>query len=252
MPMVIAMREGEDFEVMKLLRGKSKVLSREMLTGIDVAEKLAELRTIIESLQDMMAPASTATTADVLRALHSSKLLELDPRILSYLKLKPNEEAAKDAKSEAAEEEAEEDTDELTKEVASMDAFLKCRASEFWGYYQYVNEESPFSTQQGIKGTEFERVLVILDDDEGTHTQFSYDKYLGIKALSDRDQANIAEGKETAVERTRRLFYVCCTRALKDLVVVLFTEDVQLAQRQVAALDLFPAESIHLENELGL
>ena len=250
MPLAIAMQESEDFEVMKLLRGKSNVLSKEKLLGIDVAKKLAEVRTIIESLRDMMAPASMATTADVFRALHSSKLLELDPRILSYLKLKPNEVAAKDPKGETVEEE--EDTDELTKEVASMDAFLKCRASEFWGYFQYVNEESPFSTQQGIKGTEFERVLVILDDDEGTHTQFSYDKYLGIKALSDRDQTNIADGKETAVERTRRLFYVCCTRALKDLVVVLFTEDVQLAQRQVAALNLFPAESIHQENELGL
>jgi ATP-dependent exoDNAse (exonuclease V) beta subunit len=70
--------------------------------------------------------------------------------------------------------------------------------------------------------------------------------------LSDRDHANIADGRETAVERTRRLFYVCCTRAFEDLVVVLFTEDVPLAQRQVAALSLFPAESIHLDDELGL
>jgi DNA helicase-2/ATP-dependent DNA helicase PcrA len=79
--------------------------------------------------------------------------------------------------------------------------------------------------------------------------QFSYDKYLGIKALSDRDAANLREGKETAVERTRRLFYVCCTRAMKDLVVVLFTNDVAGAQRQMAALGLFPVASIHTENE---
>ena len=55
-------------------------------------------------------------------------------------------------------------------------------------------------------------VLVVLDD-EGTHVKFSYEKYLGIKPLSDRDQANLQEGKETSVKRTRRLFYVCCTRA---------------------------------------
>jgi DNA helicase-2/ATP-dependent DNA helicase PcrA len=129
-----------------------------------------------------------------------------------------------------------------------MDAFLACPAPQFWGYYNYVNEESPFSTQQGIKGAEFDRVLVVLDDDEGTHVQFSYDKYLGIKPLSDRDEANRREGKETAVERTRRLFYVCCTRALKDLVVVLFTADVAAAQRQITALGLFPADAIHLED----
>ncbi|MET4632081.1 superfamily I DNA/RNA helicase, partial [Bradyrhizobium sp. I1.8.5] len=114
----------------------------------------------------------------------------------------------------------------------------------------YVNKESPFSTQQGIKGAEFDRVLVVLDDDEGTHVQFSYDKYLGIKPLSDREEANRREGKETTVDRTRRLFYVCCTRALKDLVVVLFTADVAAARRQIAALGLFPPDAIHLEDEI--
>ena len=101
------------------------------------------------------------------------------------------------------------------------------------------------------EGAEFERVLVVLDDDEGTHVQFSYDKYLGIKALSDRDEANRREGKETAVERTRRLFYVCCTRAMKDLIVVLFTGDIAVAKRQIALLGLFPEESIHSESEIA-
>jgi DNA helicase-2/ATP-dependent DNA helicase PcrA len=73
---------------------------------------------------------------------------------------------------------------------------------------------------------------------------------LGIKPLSDREEANRRDGKETAIDRTRRLFYVCCTRALKDLVVVLFTADVATAQRQIAALGLFPAQAIHLEDEI--
>jgi DNA helicase-2/ATP-dependent DNA helicase PcrA len=132
-----------------------------------------------------------------------------------------------------------------------MEAFLACPASQFWGYYKYINDESPFSTQQGIKGAEFERVLVILDDDEGTHVQFSYEKYLGIKPLSARDQANVREGKDTAVERTRRLFYVCCTRALKDLIVVLFTGEIEAARRQVVQLGLFTEEAICLEADLN-
>jgi DNA helicase-2/ATP-dependent DNA helicase PcrA len=83
-------------------------------------------------------------------------------------------------------------------------------------------------------------VLVILDDEEGTHMQFSYEKYLGIKPLSPRDQENIQEGKETSVERTRRLFYVCCTRALSDLAVVLFSADAGLAEQRVRAMNIFP------------
>jgi DNA helicase-2/ATP-dependent DNA helicase PcrA len=60
-------------------------------------------------------------------------------------------------------------------------------------------------------------VLVVLDDAESTHFQFSYEKYLGLKALSDTDRKHIEAGEETTVDRTRRLFYVSCTRALKDL-----------------------------------
>ena len=81
--------------------------------------------------------------------------------------------------------------------------------------------------------------MVVLDDEEGTHTQFSYDKYFGIKEPSDRDLKNIQEGKETAVDRTRRLFYVCCTRALEDLVVVLFSHDPAHAEVRVRAMNLF-------------
>ena len=190
-----------------------------------------------------------ATNGDVLHLIHKSEVILLDQRILSYLNLPPQREIERENKPN--ETETEEDEVELTKEVTAMDAFLACPASQFWGYYKYVNDDSPFSTQQGIKGAEFERVLVVLDDDEGTHMQFSYDKYLGIKPLSERDETNRREGKETAVERTRRLFYVCCTRAMKDLIVVLFTGDIATAKRQIRALDLFPDESIHLENEIA-
>lgn len=249
LPLVSAGKKGSEFEAMQVLRSQSRLLARENLSGVDVAELLGKLRRFTESLQQMMEPGSGATNADVLRHIHESGVIALDPRVLSYLNLPAQVEAEEGDNAEAAEDE--DDGEELTKEVSAMDAFLACPASQFWGYYKYVNDDSPFSTQQGIKGAEFERVLVVLDDDEGTHVQFSYDKYLGIKPLSDRDEANRREGKETAVERTRRLFYVCCTRALKNLIVVLFTADVAAAHRQITALGLFPADAIHLEDELA-
>ena len=149
------------------------------------------------------------------------------------------------------EADAQEDEEELNRELDSMDRFLACPVTEFWGYRTYVAELSPFSTQQGIKGAEFERVLVIADDEEGTHFQFSYDKYFGLKALSDKDRENLAQGKETQVERTRRLFYVCCTRAMTDLAVILFTGDVAAAQQAVRAMNLFPPDQIFTEAALA-
>lgn len=42
----------------------------------------------------------------------------------------------------------------------------------------------------------------MLDDAESTHFQFSYEKYLGLKKLSDTDQKHIEAGEETTVDRT--------------------------------------------------
>jgi DNA helicase II / ATP-dependent DNA helicase PcrA len=145
----------------------------------------------------------------------------------------------------------EEDEGETSRELISMNAFLECPVQQFWGYRDYVNEQSPFSTQQGIKGAEFAKVLVVLDDDEGTHVQFSYNKYFRIKPLSSRDEENIREGKDTSVDRTRRLLYVCCTRAFLDLAVVLFSNDVVIAERQVRAAKLFPDTAIHTLGDIA-
>jgi DNA helicase-2/ATP-dependent DNA helicase PcrA len=135
--------------------------------------------------------------------------------------------------------------DESGKELASMDAFLACPASQLLAYQTYISERSPFWTQQGIKGAEFDRVLVVLDDAESTHFQFSYEKYLGLKEPSDGDQKHIDAGEETTMDRTRRLFYVSCTRALKDLAVVLFTADPGQAEAHLRQLNLFEGEAIH-------
>jgi len=90
---------------------------------------------------------------------------------------------------------------------------------------------------------------VVLDDEESQYTLFSYGKYFGIELLSDRDNANITEGTDSVLDRTRRLFYVCCSRAMQDLAVILFAPNVQAAHTAILAKELFPAENIHiLEN----
>ena len=92
-------------------------------------------------------------------------------------------------------------------------------------YDNYVNHRSRFDTHQGVKGLEFERVMVIIDDSEAKGFLFSYDKLFGIKGLSDTDKKNLSEGKETSIERTQRLFYVTCTRAKSSLAVVMYANN---------------------------
>lgn len=244
-PIAIAHTNGRQLEVMRLIRDFSPLLDKDSLVEASVAERLKVLGELVTSITAGIAGESGATIGDLLRLVHASELLILDPRLISYLDpsaaapVQPEPEVGEDDEDDVQED------DESEKEMVSMDAFLACPANQLLPYHTYISERSPFGTQQGIKGAEFDRVLVVLDDAESSHFQFSYEKYLGLKELSDNDRKHIDAGEETTVDRTRRLFYVSCTRALKDLAVVLFTADPERADAQIRQLGLFEDEAIH-------
>jgi len=223
---------------MALISKSDSLLEKKVLRGQNLAGSLRELRTACRRLAELMEPAAGATNRTVLELLKETQLMTLDPRIVGYLEEREAAEVIDD------------DADDMGREITAMDAFLSCPAAQFWGYREYVDEQSPFATQQKIKGAEFERVQIVLDDDEGTHPQFSYDRYFGVRPLSDQDETNRQEGRETSVDRTRRLFYVSCTRAFQDLAVVYFSTDVAMAEAKVRESGIFPTASIHLVNEL--
>lgn len=118
------------------------------------------------------------------------------------------------------------DWDELTEEdLKAWVEVMDLPVDMVRAYDDYVNHRSRFDTHQGVKGLEFERVMVIIDDSEAKGFLFSYDKLFGVKELTETDLKNKAEGKETSIERTQRLFYVTCTRAKSSLAVVMYTNN---------------------------
>jgi DNA helicase-2/ATP-dependent DNA helicase PcrA len=247
LPLAEAVRDGRDFDTMQLLRLHSPLLVKANLQGVNVAERLNRLQAVSNQIGELMGPESQATIRDVLMLAKETRLVAFDPGLSAYLKdVAANEPEAEENKD--GEAEGEEDP---SNEINSMAAFLAYPANQLRPYQAYVNEESPFSTQQGVKGAEFDRVLVVLDDDEGTHFQFSYEKYFGLKELSARDKKTLEEGGETGVERTRRLLYVCCTRARQDLVVVLFVADPAAAIAHIRGLGLFPEADILSQDALA-
>jgi DNA helicase II / ATP-dependent DNA helicase PcrA len=237
LPLSAALQQRREFEAMSLLRQYCDLLQPDQLRAGSVSRLLTQLREASVHLSSMTQPATGNSVRSVLLHLRDSKLISLDPRMLSYLQGNlPTPNSSDNDEST--------DGEEVEREITAMEAFLSCPVDQLWGYRRYLADQSPFSTQQGIKGAEFPRVLVVLDDEEGTHTQFSYDKYFKIKPPSERDQQNIQGGKETVVDRTRRLFYVCCTRATQDLVVVLFSSEPDLAEQRVREAKIFQPESI--------
>ena len=90
-----------------------------------------------------------------------------------------------------------------------------------------------FDTHQGVKGLQFKRVMVILDDAEARGFMFGYGKLLGDKELSATDQKNISERKDSSIDRTRRLLYVTCSRAERSLALVVYAENPEAVKSHV-------------------
>jgi len=232
LPLADAVDADDGFGVVSLLKANCPKMAREAIADTDPAALLTELRTQVQTLAGMLSETGDASVGDVVRFVHETRLTNLDERFLPYL-------AGAGGGANA------EDNDE----VAAMAAYFDFPAKQLRGYRTYIEDESPFATHQGIKGAEFERVLAVLDDSEGRHNQFSYEKLFGIAPPSKTDEQNAAEGKETVLDRTRRLFYVCCSRAVRDLAVALFSSDVPLAERKIKESEIFPEDCLHVLDE---
>lgn len=90
-------------------------------------------------------------------------------------------------------------------------------------YRRYLTGDSELATHQVVKGSEFDHVMVVMDDSQAGGFLISYDKLFGGKDLSNTDRENVAGGKETTIDRSLRLLYVTCSRARESLALVLWS-----------------------------
>lgn len=228
MPLIQASQADDQFEVMNLLRRFAPSLQKDYARANALPTILKELNERVIALSEDYGATSLFAVFEALKHLREGRMFRLDDRLLSAM-------AEYDATTPPTD----------SGDAAALQKFLHTPMKELWGYRIYIEEQSPFATHQGVKGAEFSRVLTVIDDEEGRHNQFSYGKLFGITPPSETDKANQSEGKETIFERTRRLLYVCCSRAGKDLAVVFFADDPAAAHAAILNLKLFPAEDIH-------
>lgn len=233
-PLVIAHRREQRFLTMQLLRTHCPLLGSELPNnGPGVAQVLARLSTEVQWLAGALEAGAAASIRDVLSRCQTSRLTILDERLASYLE--PQE----------AEESIGED-DEQRQEAECVRRVLACNATEVVGYHRYIEGESPFATQQSIKGAEFSRVITIVDEEDRVHPQFSYAKLFKNIELSPTDRRHIEAGEDSVLNRTQRLFYVSCSRSLKDLVIVMLSHDVVASRERLLADRIVPEMDLHV------
>lgn len=91
----------------------------------------------------------------------------------------------------------------------------------------YLKEFSPICTQHSVKGSEYDNVLLVL---ESNWNKYNFYTLFGKGSLNHNVQM-----------RTKKLFYVCITRAKKNLVIYLPTQDSEILDK---AKEFFGEENV--------
>lgn len=86
--------------------------------------------------------------------------------------------------------------------------------------------------------------MVVIDDEEARGFMFSYEKLFGAKDKTETDIRNEAEGKETSIDRTRRLFYVTCSRAMNSLAIVAYSNNPEEVCKHVISEEWFTENEV--------
>lgn len=159
----------------------------------------------INTLKQIMEIRNNGTIGQMLDYLN-----KVHPRWLS-------ERIAKDErKYERLQQGLTQESDEVDKRfVERMDQLRQVPYAEVIELTKFINEQTPFATNHGVKGEEFENVLVVCGRG-WTHYNFGQ--------MLEWFAADYPETKEATLIRNRNLFYVACSRPKKRL-ALLFTQE---------------------------
>ncbi|WBX97017.1 UvrD-helicase domain-containing protein [Chryseobacterium gambrini] len=233
LPLFLAQTSNNKFEIANITKRHSPLFDKKNIINESNQLKVMLLsKTNIDNLLKLWKNNTSPSLIEILKEIHKTKIISIPPDLRIALE-----------RSSLSGNDLDEEDDKV---LLAWDSALKANFDEIIRYQEYISENSPFGTHQGVKGLEFERVMVIIDDVEARGNTFSYDKLFGTKALTKNDNDNISVGKETGIDKTSRLFYVACSRAKKSLAIVAYTDEPEILKEKLIELSWFEDEEIEI------
>ncbi|AWI04887.1 UvrD-helicase domain-containing protein [Clostridium drakei] len=226
LPLILACKRDDKFQVAKMIKQYSPLVNKKAF-GEATKKPLLCLNRAYQSVKKLCKLwnyGKIPTCLEVIENIESTGLFEIPNRLQGIVDIKSNE-----------------NIDEITNSLIKS---FSTPFSQIEAYSAYINNETSFATHQGVKGLEFTRVVVIVDDDEAQGFLFSYEKLFGAKEKSKTDIKNENEGKDTSIARTKRLFYVACTRAKQSLAIIAYTHDCNAVKQSVIENNWFLEKEI--------
>lgn len=244
LPIVIAKENNDDFSATAILRKNSPLLTKEVIKsrGEDQKHQIEIARKAVTKLCDLWKDNCKPRFLDVLHCIAKTDLFEIPEslRPIAYRSELEQEIVEKSSEEPSLEE------DYPDSVLDAWDKFLLTPFTQIEHYAAYVNGRAQFETHQGVKGLEFPRVMIIIDDNEARGFLFSYDKLFGAKDKTATDMKNESEGNDTSLERTRRLFYVTCSRTEKSLAIIMYSTNPEKVRDHVLSEGWFENNEVEI------
>jgi DNA helicase-2/ATP-dependent DNA helicase PcrA len=223
-PLVRAQKDGNQRRVIDILRRSSPAFDPK---GVNADRTLGDMikqsNEITQGLSDLW---DKDTLGDILKFCRGKNLCKISDRLSEHLDRSPRVE--------------EYDPDLYSSDKGDWlaDTFLKMLTSEIGPFVEFINENTALSTQHGVKGEQYEDVLVVFDDTEAAWNNYSF-----TKTLTPNTSGNPTEGQ---YDRSRKLAYVCFSRAEKNLRILLFTPNPETAKEELISNKLFEEDQISI------
>ena len=225
-PLVSAAEAGDQAAVFRILREGSPLLNPK---GENSARAIKEISSKAEAATKAIIDIwPSATLRNILRLARDKKLIYVSDRLAEQLDRNPR-------------------TEQYTEELHALDKgdwladkFFGLSTAEIPAYASFTKAETPFSTQHGVKGEEYGKVLVVFDDTEANWNNYNFSRLL---------TPNTAQGELTDGQRERgtKLAYVCFSRAECDLRIILFTPNPTSAKSELIDRGLFRSDQVSLQ-----
>lgn len=224
-PLLVAHRANEQKEVLDILRESCPTFCP---TGKNAGNSLRNMRDLAKSLiEDLSEKWMSLTTREVLLFCRENEIIDISERLSLHLDRSPRDEEYDDV------------LHAIDKEDWLVDEFLNMYTNEIEPYADFINGYTPYSTQHGVKGEEYKNVVVVYDDIEAAWNLYSF-----IKMLAPEIAGDPTEGQ---LDRSKRIAYVCFSRAVENLRILLFTPDPQKTKNILLQKSLFEEDQIVID-----
>lgn len=224
-PLIQASHTKNHRAVIDILRSHSATFDP---TGKNAKKSLAEMQSLAQSfVSELEEKWKKGNAREILSYSSDVQLCKIPERLSDHLNRLPRND------------EYEEEKHSIERSEWLADAFFNMTMPEIERYCEFVSENTIFSTQHGVKGEEYDSVLVVFDDVGSAWNNYNFERML---------TPQTAENKPTErqLRLSRHLAYVCFSRAEKDLRIILFSSNANKAKKELVERGLFKETQIEV------